>query len=354
MSDRFGQERRRARSRSRLIRRAARQEQFLEVVSAEEARARFERHLDLVAACRRSASRLRPRSAACSRMTSPAPIDVPPFDRSERRRLRGARRRHRRRERRRAAPLRLNAEVLVCGHAPALEVAPGTATTIATGGVVPRGADAVVMIEQHRAGRRRRRAGDRRAPRRRARPVRLLCGLRHRARRDACCGAARASARARSACWRPAASPRSRWCGGRRWRCSRPATSWSRRASRCGRPRSTTATARSSRPRCRRPAASRCRSARSRTTRPRSSVRCARALADLRHGGALGRHLEGRGRSLASRRLAARRARHPRAWRRAQARQAALPRGRRRQAGRGAARVSRPRRSSPSTPSSRR
>ena len=42
---------------------------------------------------------------------------------------------------------RLNAEVIACGDAPALEVAPGTATTIATGGVIPRGADAVVMIE---------------------------------------------------------------------------------------------------------------------------------------------------------------------------------------------------------------
>ena len=41
----------------------------------------------------------------------------------------------------------LNAEVIACGHAPKLEVATGTATTIATGGVVPRGADAVVMIE---------------------------------------------------------------------------------------------------------------------------------------------------------------------------------------------------------------
>src|SRR6185312_7333848 len=34
-----------------------------------------------------------------------------------------------------------------CGHAPALQVTPGTATSIATGGVMPRGADAVVMIE---------------------------------------------------------------------------------------------------------------------------------------------------------------------------------------------------------------
>ena len=41
----------------------------------------------------------------------------------------------------------LNAEVITCGHAPALDVTPGTATTIATGGVIPRGADAVVMIE---------------------------------------------------------------------------------------------------------------------------------------------------------------------------------------------------------------
>ena len=45
---------------------------------------------------------------------------------------------------------------------------PGTATTIATGGVVPRGADAVVMIEHTDLVESDRRAGDRRAPRRRA------------------------------------------------------------------------------------------------------------------------------------------------------------------------------------------
>ncbi|MFZ3309708.1 MAG: molybdopterin biosynthesis protein, partial [Xanthobacteraceae bacterium] len=44
--------------------------------------------------------------------------------------------------------LALNAEVIACGVAPAIEIASGTATTIATGGVIPRGADAVVMIEQ--------------------------------------------------------------------------------------------------------------------------------------------------------------------------------------------------------------
>ncbi|MGN1285945.1 MAG: molybdopterin biosynthesis protein, partial [Bradyrhizobium sp.] len=43
--------------------------------------------------------------------------------------------------------LALNGETISCGTAPALPVLPGTATTIATGGPVPRGADAIVMVE---------------------------------------------------------------------------------------------------------------------------------------------------------------------------------------------------------------
>jgi len=43
--------------------------------------------------------------------------------------------------------LLLNAEVIASGHPPTLEVRVGTASAIATGGAVPRGADAVVMIE---------------------------------------------------------------------------------------------------------------------------------------------------------------------------------------------------------------
>jgi putative molybdopterin biosynthesis protein len=43
--------------------------------------------------------------------------------------------------------LRLNPETLAPGRVPAETVRPGTATAIATGAVVPRGADAVVMIE---------------------------------------------------------------------------------------------------------------------------------------------------------------------------------------------------------------
>ena len=76
-----------------------------------------------------------------------SPVDVPPFDRSgidgfavRAADLAGASE---------AAPvtLRLNPEVIACGVAPAMAVAPGTATPIATGGPLPRGADAALMIE---------------------------------------------------------------------------------------------------------------------------------------------------------------------------------------------------------------
>src|SRR6516162_4567035 len=128
------------------IRRAARQEQFLEVVSAEEARARFTRRIDLSPL----PSKMVKLPAALGRVLAhdvTAPIDVPPFDRAN---VDGfALRSADTTGASDTAPRRfsLNGEVIVCGHAPALEVAPGSATTIATGGVIPRGADAVVMIE---------------------------------------------------------------------------------------------------------------------------------------------------------------------------------------------------------------
>jgi putative molybdopterin biosynthesis protein len=129
------------------VRAAARQEQFLEVVSADEARTRFEQHLDLTPL----AGETVPLADALARVLAQdvvAAVDAPPFDRSN---VDGFAVR--------AADtvgagdgnprlLRLNAEVIACGHAPALQVTPGTATAIATGGVMPRGADAVVMIEQ--------------------------------------------------------------------------------------------------------------------------------------------------------------------------------------------------------------
>jgi putative molybdopterin biosynthesis protein len=79
--------------------------------------------------------------------TLPARADAPPFDRAS---VDGfALRAADTAGASEAAPvrLRLNAEVLACGVAPAVEVAPGTATAIATGGMLPRGADAVAMIE---------------------------------------------------------------------------------------------------------------------------------------------------------------------------------------------------------------
>jgi len=129
------------------VRAAARQEQFLEVVSAEQARRRFEHSLDLTPLAGESA----PLAAALGRVLAGdviAGVDVPPFDRSN---VDGfALRSADTLGASDAAPKRLtlNTEVIACGWAPSLEVAPGTATAIATGGVMPRGADAVIMIEQ--------------------------------------------------------------------------------------------------------------------------------------------------------------------------------------------------------------
>ena len=129
------------------VRAAARQEQFLEVVSPQVARERFAQHLDLKPLAAETVAL----GDALGRVLAAdvvAPIDVPPFDRSgvDGFALRaadtaGASDR---------APKRLllNAEVIACGHAPALPVEAATATTIATGGAIPRGADAIVMVEQ--------------------------------------------------------------------------------------------------------------------------------------------------------------------------------------------------------------
>jgi molybdenum cofactor synthesis domain-containing protein len=77
-----------------------------------------------------------------------ADIDVPPFDRSN---VDGfAVRSADLASAGEATPVRLllNDEVIACGTAPARPVLSGTATSIATGGPLPRGADAVVMVER--------------------------------------------------------------------------------------------------------------------------------------------------------------------------------------------------------------
>lgn len=126
---------------------AARQEQFLEVVSAEEAHARFERHLDLTPLTAETVMLTGARTRVLAHDVVAA-VDAPPFDRSN---VDGFAIR--------AADtigasdgnprmLTLNPEVIACGHMPTAPVMTGTSTAIATGGVIPRGADAVVMIEQ--------------------------------------------------------------------------------------------------------------------------------------------------------------------------------------------------------------
>src|SRR5262245_44563288 len=122
------------------------QDQFLEVIDRDEAERRFHAVLDL-----------RPLSAEpvaladslgrvlASNVT--APVDVPGFDRSnvDGYAVRAADTFGSSEER----PCRLhtNAEILNTGVVPRVEVQAGTASVIATGAMVPRGADAVVMVE---------------------------------------------------------------------------------------------------------------------------------------------------------------------------------------------------------------
>src|SRR6195952_2647970 len=122
------------------------QDQFLTILSREEALARFE-------------AALFPRAVPCENRSLAealgcalaedvvAPIDVPPFDRSN---VDGfAVRSADLASAGEASPVRmmLNDEMIACGVAPLRPVLSETATCIATGGPVPRGADAIVMVE---------------------------------------------------------------------------------------------------------------------------------------------------------------------------------------------------------------
>src|ERR1700749_2392287 len=122
------------------------QQQFLTVLSREEALARFEAALFPRALPSQSLSlAAAPGHALATDVT--APIDVPPFDRSN---VDGfAVRSADLVSASETSPvrLRLNDEVIACGVAPVRPVLSGTTTNIATGGPLPRGADAVVMVE---------------------------------------------------------------------------------------------------------------------------------------------------------------------------------------------------------------
>src|SRR5216110_3031787 len=122
------------------------QDQFLTILSREDALARFEAALFplMVPAEKRPLAD----ALGCALAEDVvAPIDVPPFDRSN---VDGfAVRSADLAAAGEASPVRvmLNDEVIACGTAPTRPVLSGTATSIATGGPVPRGADAIVMVE---------------------------------------------------------------------------------------------------------------------------------------------------------------------------------------------------------------
>src|ERR1700738_5078217 len=128
------------------LRSLARQEQFLDVVDRDTATARFHRHLKL----RPLGAETVPLPQALGRVLAReviADVDVPGFDRASVDGFAvraddtvGA-------SERAPIALALNGEILTPGAVPHLTVAPGTATLIATGGMVPRGADAVIMVE---------------------------------------------------------------------------------------------------------------------------------------------------------------------------------------------------------------
>src|SRR5690349_14105948 len=122
------------------------QDQFLTILSREEALQRFEAALFPRGLPSQQCALADALGCALAHDVI-APIDVPPFDRSN---VDGfAVRSADLASAAETAPLRLmlNDEVIACGVVPARPVLSGTATPIATGGPVPRGADAVVMVE---------------------------------------------------------------------------------------------------------------------------------------------------------------------------------------------------------------
>ncbi len=125
---------------------AARQRQFLEVVDRDEAEARFRRHLTLAPLGGEPVplAQARGRVLACDVVSN---VDVPGFDRSsvDGFAVRAGDTVGAASEAPRA--LRLNSEILTPGVEPRVAVAGGSATLIATGGMLPRGADAIVMVE---------------------------------------------------------------------------------------------------------------------------------------------------------------------------------------------------------------
>ncbi|MFO1304626.1 MAG: molybdopterin biosynthesis protein [Burkholderiales bacterium] len=122
------------------------QTQFLDVITRDEATARFRKHLTLAPLGRETVAL----ADALGRVLAQdviAPVDVPGFDRSNVDGFALVASDTFNAMEERTRQVALNAEVLSPGVAPAITVVPGHATPIATGGMLPRGADAVLMIE---------------------------------------------------------------------------------------------------------------------------------------------------------------------------------------------------------------
>jgi putative molybdopterin biosynthesis protein len=122
------------------------QEQFLHVLDRDEAERRFRAAIDLTP---RGVETV-PLDAALGRVLAAdvvSPVDVPSFDRSNvdgfavvSEDTFGA-------SEEAPRPVQLGEETIHTGVVPKTVIRPGTAVSIATGGMVPRGADAVVMVE---------------------------------------------------------------------------------------------------------------------------------------------------------------------------------------------------------------
>jgi putative molybdopterin biosynthesis protein len=122
------------------------QTQFLNVVTRDEATARFREHLRLEPLGKDAVS-LREALGRVLAVDVLAKVDVPGFDRSnvdgfavQAKDTFGAMEET-------PCRVRVSGEVLAPGVVPVMAVVAGFATTIATGGMLPRGADAVLMVE---------------------------------------------------------------------------------------------------------------------------------------------------------------------------------------------------------------
>ena len=129
---------------------SSQQTQFLDVLTRDEAAQRFESALPMQPLEFETV----PLLEAAGRVLAAhvvAEVDVPAFDRSNvdgfavrSADLQGA-------DEEQPRTLRLTDEILSPGRVPQREILPGLASVIATGGMVPRGADAIVMVEQTEA-----------------------------------------------------------------------------------------------------------------------------------------------------------------------------------------------------------